>query len=92
MTWRRDVLYQRKSSQDPKVFPVSQPSLITHNAVTLVFKGHEKQDSFHMSINIVEDFYVAQMIYEKLTTSRPRKSAPSNRWQWRMTYNALWAD
>lgn len=56
MTWRRDVLCQRKSLQDPKVFPVSRPSLITHNAVTLVFKGREKQDSFHTSINFVEDF------------------------------------
>lgn len=56
MTRTRDVLCQRKCLKHPEVFPVSQPSLITHNAVTFVFKGHEKLNSFHTSINFVEDF------------------------------------
>lgn len=47
---------KEKSLLDPKVFPVSEPSLITHNTVTLVFKGREKQDSIHTSINFVRDF------------------------------------
>lgn len=53
MTWRLDGLVKEKSLLDSKVFPVSQPSLITHNAVTLVFEGHEKQESFHTSINFL---------------------------------------
>lgn len=46
-------LVKEMSLRDPKVFPVSQPSLITHKAVTLVFKGREKQEPIHTSINSV---------------------------------------
>lgn len=34
----------------------------------------------------------AQMINEKLTTSWPRKSTSSNRWQWRMAHDVLCAN
>lgn len=45
---------KEKSSLHPEVFPVSRPSRITHNAVTSVFKGGEKQDSFHTSVKLNE--------------------------------------
>lgn len=59
---------KEKSFLHPKVFPVSRPSRITHNAVTSVFKGGEKQESFHASVNFNEE----------PATSQPGKSSSSN--------------
>lgn len=82
----RDVLkvpksrrVKEKSSLHLNVFPVSRPSRITHNAVTSVFKGGEKQESFHTSVNFNEE----------LATAWPGKSTSSNRRQWGATSDVL---
>lgn len=54
MTWSLDVFWSKgESLQDPEVFPVSQPSRITHKAVTSVFKGRGKQEAIHTSVSPV---------------------------------------
>lgn len=58
MTWSLDVFGSKgKSLADPKVFPVSQASLITHKAVTSVFKGRGKQEAIHTSVSPTEDLF-----------------------------------
>lgn len=79
MTWKLDVLHQRKALQDGEVFPVSPPRLITHKAVTLVFKGHGKKRVLSHVRQVCVRLLRGSMINEKLTTSWPKKSPSANR-------------